>query len=158
MSKTTVHLGLGTNLGDRWENLHQALELLSAGPGLRFQRCSQIYETEPWGVAEQPRYLNCVAEFATVLEPDPLLALCKRVERQLGRVPGERWGPASSMSTFCSGVPGLLNCRTSKFRIPGFTCGPSPKFPWQNWSRMQFTRCSEHPLAKWQCLPATEKA
>ena len=93
MSKTTVHLGLGTNLGDRWDNLHQALELLSAGPGLRFQRCSQVYETEPWGVAEQPRYLNCVAEFATVLEPDPLLALCKRVERQLGRVPGERWGP-----------------------------------------------------------------
>ncbi len=93
MSETIVHLGLGTNLGDRWANLRRALELLSGGPGMRLLRCSHVYETEPWGVAEQPRYLNCVAEFATGLEPESLLTLCKHVEQELGRVPAERWGP-----------------------------------------------------------------
>lgn len=93
MNEVTAYLGLGTNLGDRWANLRQALRLLAAGPGLRLLRCSQVYETEPWGLADQPRYLNCVADVATTLEPEPLLTRCKEVEDRLGRVPGPRWGP-----------------------------------------------------------------
>ena len=93
MSEVIAHLGLGTNLGDRWANLQDALRLLAAGPGLRLARCSQVYETEPWGVTEQPRFLNCVAEVGASLEPEPLLARCKEIEERLGRVPGPRWGP-----------------------------------------------------------------
>ncbi len=93
MNEVTAYLGLGTNLGDRWANLRDALRLLAAGPGLRLARCSQVYETEPWGVTEQPRFLNCVAEVESSLEPEPLLARCKEVEETLGRVPGPRWGP-----------------------------------------------------------------
>lgn len=93
MNEVTAYLGLGTNLGSRWANLREALRLLASGTGLRLARCSQVYETEPWGLADQPRYLNCVAEVATTLEPEPLLTMCKEAEGRLGRVPGPRWGP-----------------------------------------------------------------
>ena len=93
MNEVTAYLGLGTNLGDRWTNLREALRLLATGPGLRLARCSQVYETEPWGVTEQPRFLNCAAEVAATLEPEALLTRCQAVEQELGRVPGPRWGP-----------------------------------------------------------------
>ena len=93
MSEAIAHLGLGTNLGDRWANLREALRLLAEEPGLRLLRCSQVYETEPWGVADQPRFLNCAAEVGVTLSPEALLARCKDVEEQLGRQPGLRWGP-----------------------------------------------------------------
>ena len=52
MSEATVYLGLGTNLGERQENLRKALRMLQDGNGLRLLRCSQVYETEPWGGIE----------------------------------------------------------------------------------------------------------
>ncbi len=93
MSEVIAYLGLGTNLGDRWANLREALRLLGSGPGLRLLRCSQVYETEPWGLIGQPRFLNCAAEVAVTLEPEPLLVRCKEAEERLGRLPGPRWGP-----------------------------------------------------------------
>lgn len=93
VKEVIVYLGLGTNLGDRWANLREALRLLAEGPGLRLLRCSQVYETEPWGVAEQPRFLNCTAEVAATLEPEALLSRCQAIEREVGRAPGPRWGP-----------------------------------------------------------------
>ena len=93
MKETVAYLGLGTNLGDREANLGKALHLLSADPGLRHLRCSRIYETEPWGVADQPAFLNSVAEVATALAPERLLDVCKDVEGRMGRRPGIRWGP-----------------------------------------------------------------
>ena len=93
VSETVAYLGLGTNLGDREGNLGAALRLLSASPGVRLLRWSRVYETEPWGVAEQPKFLNLAVEAATTLTPEALLRLCKDVEDELGRVPGPRWGP-----------------------------------------------------------------
>ncbi len=93
MSETVAYLGLGTNLEDREANLGKAVELLSAESGLRLLRCSRIYETEPWGVADQPAFLNSVAEVATTLGPERLLDVCKAVEDRMGRRPGIRWGP-----------------------------------------------------------------
>lgn len=93
MSETVAYLGLGTNLEDREANLAKALDLLSEEPGLRLLRCSRIYETEPWGVTDQPRFLNSVAEVATTLAPERLLDVCKDVEGRIGRRPGIRWGP-----------------------------------------------------------------
>ena len=93
MSETVAYLGLGTNLEDREANLEKALALLSAESGLRLLRCSRIYETEPWGVADQPAFLNSVAEVATWLAPERLLDVCKDVENRMGRRPGIRWGP-----------------------------------------------------------------
>ncbi len=93
MIETIAYLGLGTNLGDREVNLGRALDLLSANPGIRLLRPSMVYETEPWGVADQPLFLNAVAEVATTLDPEALLAVCKEVEQGMGRQPGTRWGP-----------------------------------------------------------------
>lgn len=93
MSETIAYLGLGTNLEDREGNLGKALDLLSAESGLRLLRCSRIYETEPWGVVDQPAFLNSVAEVATTLAPERLLDVCKDVESLMGRRPGIRWGP-----------------------------------------------------------------
>ncbi len=88
----TVYLGFGANLGDRAGNLRDALRRLVAG-GVRLRRVSSVYETAPVGGPPQPAYLNLVAEVETDLAPRALLALCQRIERDLGRVRAERWGP-----------------------------------------------------------------
>ena len=93
MSGVIAYLGLGTNLGDREANLRNAIRSLSAAPGLRLTRCSGVYSTEPWGVTEQPPFLNCVAEVEASLTPEALLAVCQGVEHDLGRAPGPQWGP-----------------------------------------------------------------
>lgn len=82
-----AYIGLGSNLGDRKAFLEQAIRRL------RPLRVSRIVETEPWGRAGQPNYLNAVAEISTDLDPSALLRRLMDVERDLGRVRGERWGP-----------------------------------------------------------------
>ncbi len=80
----TVYLSLGSNLGDRQSNLDRALEFLSQR--LRMGKVSSIYDTEPLGDSNQPRFLNLVCQAFTRLEPSALLALAKGIERKLGRV------------------------------------------------------------------------
>lgn len=89
----TAYLGLGGNLGDRLAALTEALRLLDSTPGMRRTACSSVYETEPWGVAEQPQFLNLVAGYETTLSPVGLLAVCKQAESQVGRIESYRWGP-----------------------------------------------------------------
>ena len=86
-----VTLGLGTNLGDRRLQLARARAALA---GIITQlRCSAIYETAPWGVTDQPPFLNAVCQGSTDLTPPSLLAVLKQLEHDLGRVAGPRWGP-----------------------------------------------------------------
>ena len=80
----TVYLSLGSNLGDRQANLDRALEFLSQR--LRMGKVSSIYDTEPLGDSNQPRFLNLVCQAFTRLESSALLALAKGNERKLGRV------------------------------------------------------------------------
>ncbi|MFC1915644.1 2-amino-4-hydroxy-6-hydroxymethyldihydropteridine diphosphokinase [Chloroflexota bacterium] len=79
----TVYLGLGSNMGDRQENLDRALEFLSQR--LRMGKVSSIYDTEPVGNPDQPRFLNLVCQAYTRLAPTALLALAKGIESKLGR-------------------------------------------------------------------------
>lgn len=90
----TAYLALGSNLGDRLDSLQRAVDLLDARPEIEVARSSRVYETEPVG-PPQPAYLNAVLEVRTALEPHELLEACLAVERELGRVRGERWGPRS---------------------------------------------------------------
>lgn len=85
-------LSLGSNLGDRREALQAALLGLERR-GVRVVRRSSLYETAPIGVTDQPPFLNLAVEVATDLTPEELLAACRRVEDDLGRVRQERWGP-----------------------------------------------------------------
>lgn len=88
-----IWIGLGANLGDRRAALcaaREQLEALSLG-GLVL---SPIYQTEPWGLADQPAFLNQVAGLRTDRAPLDLLAELQRIERGAGRLrPGPRWGP-----------------------------------------------------------------
>jgi 2-amino-4-hydroxy-6-hydroxymethyldihydropteridine diphosphokinase len=79
-----VYLGLGANLGDRLRALRGAIAALEA-PDLHVTRVSQVYETSPVDVANQPWFLNLVAEAHTSLLPMQLLARAMKVERSLGR-------------------------------------------------------------------------
>ncbi len=79
----TVYLGLGSNLGDRQENLDRALDYLSQR--LRLGKVSPVYDTEPLGDTDQPHFLNMVCQVFTYLEPTALLTLAKGIERKLGR-------------------------------------------------------------------------
>lgn len=90
---STAYLALGANLGDRLANLQRAVDELAAKPGIRVVRSSRVYETEPVGGPEQPEYLNAVLEVEADLDPHALLAACLAVERAMGRVRTERWGP-----------------------------------------------------------------
>jgi len=87
----TVYLGLGSNLGDRQNSLDRALEQLSQR--FKVSNVSSIYDTEPVGNAEQPRFLNLVCQISTRLAPAELLTLVKGIEMKLGRMPGKSGGP-----------------------------------------------------------------
>lgn len=79
----TAYLGLGSNMGERQENLDRALALLSQR--LRVEKVSPVYDTEPVGNINQPRFLNMVCQVYTRLAPTALLTLAKGIERKLGR-------------------------------------------------------------------------
>ena len=90
--RTVAYLGLGTNLGNRRRNLSAARRRLRQ-KGARIVRQSSVIETEPWGDADQPRFLNQVVEVEWAGTPRRLLATAKEVEREGGRKPTRRWGP-----------------------------------------------------------------
>ena len=80
-----VYIALGSNLGDREGNLRRALELLRE-QGIRPVRVAPFVETKPYGVTDQPDFLNTVAAVETDLEPLDLLHALLATERQMGRV------------------------------------------------------------------------
>ncbi len=90
---TEVALGLGANLGDRCGSIIAALEALAAHPGVAVARISSIYATPPWGIVDQPAFLNAAALVETSLSPEALLDVCQDIERDLGRRRRVRWGP-----------------------------------------------------------------
>jgi 2-amino-4-hydroxy-6-hydroxymethyldihydropteridine diphosphokinase len=89
---TIAYLGLGSNLGRRDRNLSAARRRLRQ-KGARILRQSRVIETEPWGVLEQPRFLNQVVEVDWNSTARQLLRAAKAVEREGGRTPTRRWGP-----------------------------------------------------------------
>ncbi|MBD3174257.1 MAG: 2-amino-4-hydroxy-6-hydroxymethyldihydropteridine diphosphokinase [Armatimonadia bacterium] len=88
-----AYIGLGSNLGERLENLHQATRRLAESGGIRVSQTSSVYETRPWGVEDQPRFLNAAIEVLTELAPHDLLARCQEIEEALGRERTREWGP-----------------------------------------------------------------
>ena len=79
----TAYLGLGSNMGDRQHNLDKALEYLAQR--LRLEKVSSVYDSEPVGDVDQPRFLNSACEVSTNLSPAGLLALAKAIEAKMGR-------------------------------------------------------------------------
>ena len=88
----TVYIALGTNVGEREDNLLQALRLLPES-GVHIRRVSSIYETEPVDYLDQPWFLNCVAEAETEVDPHALLRTLRSIESQLGSKKAFAKGP-----------------------------------------------------------------
>jgi 2-amino-4-hydroxy-6-hydroxymethyldihydropteridine diphosphokinase len=93
LSTRVAFLGLGSNLGDRFTLLQDAVTALDADTRTRVDAVSSVFATEPVGRPEQDPFLNIAVRVATRRSPQSLLALCQSVEQQLGRVRTVRWGP-----------------------------------------------------------------
>lgn len=87
-----VYIGLGSNLGDRERHLSDALAALASIDAVAVVGCSSLFDSAPVG-PPQPRYLNAVALLDCALPPARLLCILQQIERDLGRVPAERWAP-----------------------------------------------------------------
>jgi 2-amino-4-hydroxy-6-hydroxymethyldihydropteridine diphosphokinase len=90
---TLVYVGLGANLGPREITLLRAVDLLAETEGVEVRAVSQLRETEPVGVVDQPLFLNGAVVLDTSLSPRELLDRLLEIERELGRVRDVRWGP-----------------------------------------------------------------
>lgn len=86
-----TYLLLGANLGDRAHTLRRATDRIAERVGPVVQQ-SRLYETAPWGVTDQPMFLNQVLVVETVLEPEAVLDQTQAIEQELGRVRHEQWG------------------------------------------------------------------
>jgi deoxyguanosine kinase len=91
MSEITAYIGLGGNLDDRQGYINSALKMLDDVSGVEVARVSELIETAPLANADQPQYLNAVAELKTTLSPDDLLRTLINIENLLDRQRGEKW-------------------------------------------------------------------
>ena len=91
MDEHIVYLALGSNLGNRAANLKEAINSLP--PQMEVKAKSKVYETPPWGYAEQEKFFNQVVQVKTYVKPEPLLKHLKRLEGALGRVASFPNGP-----------------------------------------------------------------
>jgi 2-amino-4-hydroxy-6-hydroxymethyldihydropteridine diphosphokinase len=94
---TIAALGLGSNLGNRLLNLRTALRHVKAANPEAFKvvQTSDVFETPPWGVTDQPHFLNACLTAECTLSPEELLALVKDIEAKMGRKETRRWGERS---------------------------------------------------------------
>ena len=90
---STVYIGIGSNLGDRLGYIREAIAKMGQSQEIEIRRASSVYETEPVGHKEQPRFLNMVLELKTSFEPSNLLEHLLRIEDQMGRKRDQAWGP-----------------------------------------------------------------
>jgi 2-amino-4-hydroxy-6-hydroxymethyldihydropteridine diphosphokinase len=90
---TLAYVALGSNLGNPRQQLLDAMDALAKLPGTRLLQRSPLYRTPPWGVLEQPPFINAAVELDTALSPHALLEALLAIEQRAGRVRGERNGP-----------------------------------------------------------------
>jgi 2-amino-4-hydroxy-6-hydroxymethyldihydropteridine diphosphokinase len=90
---TKVYAGLGSNLGNKRENILSAIDRIDAYEEICIKEKSGFYDTAPVGGPPQPDYVNCVIGLETEVEPQTLLKEFKKIEIELGRKSGVRWGP-----------------------------------------------------------------
>ncbi len=87
-----AYVGIGSNIGNRQANCREAVRMLVEN-GLVVLRQSSLIETEPWGITDQPRFINMAVAVETDVAPEQLLVILKNIEKSMGRVEAVRWGP-----------------------------------------------------------------
>ena len=88
-----VFIGLGSNLGNRKENIITALQKIGKLPKTAIIKLSSIINTKPVGITNQPDFLNCIVQIKTILDPEQLLLELLKIEREMGRIRKQKWGP-----------------------------------------------------------------
>lgn len=89
---STAYIGIGSNLSNREKNCKDAIQLIQK-KGIKVVKQSSMYETKPWGVKDQPRFINMAIEIETGKSPEELLKLLKNIEKEIGRTKTIKWGP-----------------------------------------------------------------
>jgi 2-amino-4-hydroxy-6-hydroxymethyldihydropteridine diphosphokinase len=90
----TAHIGVGSNLASPRAQVERALQCLARLPQSRLLRSSRLYRSAPWGMLDQPEFVNAAAAIETGLSPSALMQALLAIEREAGRDrSGERWGP-----------------------------------------------------------------
>jgi len=89
----TVFLSMGANMGEKEENIKEAISLLDGNDKIRVIKESSFIVTKPYGNVDQDDFINCAIEIKTLLSPKELLMFCKNLEKMAGRVKKEHWGP-----------------------------------------------------------------
>lgn len=87
-----VYLCIGSNLGDRKANCQKAVDKIKEA-GIEIKKLSSMYETKPYGLTDQPDFINMAVEIATEIKPIELLSAFKNIEHKMGRNEGIKWGP-----------------------------------------------------------------
>ncbi|MCO7176951.1 2-amino-4-hydroxy-6-hydroxymethyldihydropteridine diphosphokinase [Sporolactobacillus kofuensis] len=114
--RTIAYLGLGSNIDDREGFLERALDALQADPKIHVERCSSIYETDPYGPVDQNDFLNMIVQIQTLLPPMALLRTLHDIEADLDRTREVHWGPRTidlDLLTFDQMIT-----RTEKLSLP----------------------------------------
>ncbi|MEA3475605.1 MAG: 2-amino-4-hydroxy-6-hydroxymethyldihydropteridine diphosphokinase [Candidatus Cloacimonadota bacterium] len=93
MKYNVVFIGIGSNLGNREGNIKKAILKISELPQTSIVTTSSIINTKPIGKAGQPDFLNCVIKIETNFNAQKLLTQLKKIESDMGRIRGEKWGP-----------------------------------------------------------------
>lgn len=88
-----VYIGIGSNVGERLTNIRKTIEELENNSEISNIKISSIYETKPYGNIEQNNFLNAVIYFETSFKLDELLSFTKSIEKKIGRIKRENWGP-----------------------------------------------------------------
>ena len=87
-----AYISIGSNLGDREENCRQAINLIEKN-GIVVKKQSRMYETEPWGIKDQPKFINMAIEAETDKKPEEIIRVLKKIEKEIGRTETTKWGP-----------------------------------------------------------------
>jgi 2-amino-4-hydroxy-6-hydroxymethyldihydropteridine diphosphokinase len=87
-----AYISIGSNLGDREENCRQAIKLIEKN-GIAVKKQSSMNETEPWGIKDQPKFINMAVEVEMDKKPEELLMILKEIEKEIGRTETTKWGP-----------------------------------------------------------------
>lgn len=90
---TQAYVALGSNLNNPRQQVLDAMDALAQLPDTTVSKRSALYRTPPWGIQEQPPFVNAAVQLQTGLSPHPLLDALLAIERAAGRVRGERYGP-----------------------------------------------------------------
>jgi len=95
MQRTTVYIGLGSNLSNPVEQLNTALDSISQLPQTQLENCSSFYGSKPLGPQDQPDFVNAVCKIQTALNPQELLVALQNIEHKQGRIKKRVWGERS---------------------------------------------------------------